>query len=101
MERGYGEFLITRHVARRQKQEPPPRQPRRKIRMMVIPEPEPHTRSVIMYVGPGTVAMKGPGNVTMVCGNCGSPLIVGLKVSALESVVLRCNNCGAFNDSIV
>ena len=72
----------------------------RRIRMMVIPEPEPNTRSVLVYTGAGTVLMRGPGNVVMECGNCGAPLIVGMPVATLQSVVLRCASCGAYNDSL-
>jgi predicted RNA-binding Zn-ribbon protein involved in translation (DUF1610 family) len=75
------------------------RQARRTARMAVIPEPAPNTRSVIIYTGPGTVAMKGGANVTMVCGNCGSPILEGIKTSQVQSLVFRCNNCQAFNET--
>ena len=73
---------------------------RRTIRMAVIPEPAPNTRSVLMYVGPGTVAMRGQDNVTMVCGNCGSPILEGMKTIQVRNLVFRCNKCGAFNETL-
>lgn len=77
------------------------RQPRRQIQMAVIPEPEPNTRSVLMYTGPGTVAAKGSGNVTMICGNCASPILENVKVAQFQNIVFRCNKCGAFNEVLI
>ena len=76
------------------------KQRRRTVRMIVIPEPEPNTRSVLLYTGPGTVVMRGPGNVTMVCGQCNSPLLEGMKVTQVQNLVFRCKNCGAFNETL-
>jgi hypothetical protein len=76
------------------------KQAQRHIQLMVIPEPEANTRSVLNYVGEGTVAMRGPGNVVMECGNCGVPLIVGVPVSAVQNMVFRCQSCGAFNETL-
>lgn len=73
---------------------------KRRIRLAVIPEPEPNTRSVLIYTGEGTVVMRGPGNVTMECGNCGAPIIVGVKTSQLQNLVFKCPNCGAFNETL-
>ncbi len=75
------------------------RQARRTVRMVVIPEPAPNTRSVIVYMGPGTVAMRSQGNVTMTCGNCGSPILESVKVGQFRSLVFRCNKCGVFNET--
>jgi predicted RNA-binding Zn-ribbon protein involved in translation (DUF1610 family) len=69
--------------------------------MMVIPPPEKNTRSVFIYTGPGTVAMRGGGNVTMLCGNCGSPLVENFKVSQIHGLVILCKNCGSFNESLI
>jgi hypothetical protein len=74
---------------------------KRHIKLMVIPEPEPDTRSVFMYVGDGTVAMKGPGNVVMECGKCGAPLVEGVPVSQIRNIVFFCQSCGAHNETIV
>ena len=73
---------------------------KRRIKLMVIPEPEPGTRSVIVYTGEGTVVMTGPGNVVMECGNCGAPLLKGVKVSTIQNLVFRCPSCGQFNETL-
>ena len=73
---------------------------KRRIRLMVIPEPEPNTRSVLIYTGDGTVMIQGAGNITMECGQCGVPLIQGVNVSQVQSMVLKCPNCGAFNETL-
>lgn len=77
------------------------RQPRRQIQLHVIPEPEPNTRSVLLYTGPGTVGVTGDGNVTMICGNCGSPLLENVKVAQFQGLVFRCNKCEAFNEVLI
>ena len=69
--------------------------------MMVIPPPPNNTRSVIVYTGPGTVAMRGSGNVTMVCGNCGSPLLENVKTSQFRNLVVLCKNCSSFNETLI
>lgn len=73
---------------------------KRHIRLMVIPEPEPNTRTVFHYTGEGTVVMRGRGKTVMECGSCGVPLVIGLAVSEISSLVFRCPNCGEFNETL-
>lgn len=72
------------------------------IRLHVIPEPAEGTRSVLIFAGEGTVAIKGDvaPNLVMDCGSCGAPLVQGVPVSQIESVVFKCNGCGAFNETV-
>ncbi len=72
----------------------------RTIRMMVIPEPASNTRFVLRSANPELVAIRGQGNVRMICGNCGHPLAEKVKVVQLQSVVLYCHNCGAYNETL-
>jgi hypothetical protein len=72
------------------------------VRMKVIPEPPRGRRSVI--VAPRNDASyrfyRGGCDVNLVCGQCGRELVSGLQDSGqLQSVVLKCPGCGAFNDS--
>ena len=72
------------------------------VRMKVIAEPARGKRSVI--VAPSTDASyrfyRGGCDVDLLCGQCGRELVVGLQdAMQLQSVVLRCPGCGAFNDS--
>jgi hypothetical protein len=77
------------------------KRPQRHIQLRVIPEPEPNTRSVIVFTGEGTVVMRGPKpNIVMECGNCAASLVEGVPVANLQSLVLRCPNCGAFNETL-
>jgi len=81
----------------------PTQRRRRTIRLTVVPEPKPDTRTVLDYQGEGTVVIRsddGP-PITMVCGKCGAPLVQGVEIATIVSIVFRCNSCGAFNDSIV
>lgn len=74
----------------------------RKIRLTVIPKPEPEDkRSVLLGSGEGTVYFNGPDfrQPPMVCGACGAHLIEGMRRGQIDSVVLYCNACGAYNDT--
>jgi hypothetical protein len=48
----------------------------KRIHLRSIPEPEPNTRTVFVYEGPGTVVFRGEGGggTTFVCASCQSPL---------------------------
>jgi hypothetical protein len=85
----------------RKRKVPGTRKPKRRIRLRVIPEPEPNSRSIIRYTGEGTVAMRGSGDIVMECGNCGSPLIDGVPMKTLINIVFICSNCGAYNETLV
>lgn len=87
-------------MAKKRKGPTPKKRTKRRLRMMVIPEPEPNTRSVLIFTGEGTVVMKGSGNVIMECGNCGVPLIDGVAVGNIQNLVFRCPNCGEFNETL-
>jgi hypothetical protein len=82
----------------KKRRKPKPR--KRTVHLVEIPEPEPNTRSVLVYTGEGTVIIKGTGNVTMLCGRCQSPLAEGVEMYGLQNLVLRCKNCGAYNDTL-
>jgi hypothetical protein len=74
----------------------------RTIRLVVIPEPKPGTRSVLNYTGKGTLVMRGdtsPGT-TMVCGKCEAPLIEGVGMDQIVDIVFHCNRCGAYNQTL-
>lgn len=78
----------------------PRKKGKRRVRLAVIPEPESDTRSVIVYTGEGTVAMRGQGKVVLECGNCGKPIVDGLAMTQVRNLVFRCNNCGAYNETL-
>lgn len=76
---------------------------RRVIRLVVIPKPDPTKRSILHYEGEGSVAMRAPDgpSITMVCGQCGVPLLEGVSVDQVENLVFRCNGCGAYNETLI
>jgi hypothetical protein len=79
-----------------------PTPPKRRLKLAVIPEPAPNTRSVLVLGEPGTIIMRGKDapNLIFECGLCDSPLIVGMRTSQVQSLVFKCNGCGAFNETI-
>jgi hypothetical protein len=72
----------------------------KKHRLSTIKEPPPNSRVVIEYLGEGTVSHLGHHDVPdLCCGNCDATLIRGMPREKLKGAVLKCKNCGAFNDT--
>ena len=75
----------------------------RKVRLMVIPKPDPKERAIIdpKFEDDSTVMFRGPEvhASPMVCGGCGATLVVGMNRGELQAVVLHCPACGAYNDT--
>lgn len=72
-----------------------------RIALKVIPEPDPDTRSVFIRTGDGTVLFQGyNANISLDCGKCNAPLVVGLAQEQVINIVLKCNQCGIFNDTV-
>jgi hypothetical protein len=76
--------------------------PIKKIKLLVIPEPAERTRTILLqasalplFTGEETEA---PGYV---CGKCDSVLIAKTTKLWLLNIVIRCFNCGAYNDTRV
>jgi len=69
------------------------------VKLKVIPEPDPNSRSVFVYDGEGTIAFRGfDVGLALCCGQCNSHLIVGIKRENIQNIVLRCKKCGAYNE---
>lgn len=70
------------------------------IPLKVIPEPDPDARSVFIYEGEGTIVFRGfEVGLALCCGQCKSHLVIGLKREQIQNVVLKCNACGAYNET--
>lgn len=70
------------------------------LRLPVIPEPDPGTRSVFQKTTAGSVIFAGEETgLSLDCGRCGSPLVQGLRREQVASIVLQCNACGSYNDT--
>lgn len=77
------------------------------VAMFVIPEPGPGERTVLTrgqltgtaFVDQGPYFV-GEEEVNYVCGECSLALAAGLSSTGqLETLVLRCPRCGAFNET--
>ena len=68
--------------------------------MVVIPEPAPGTRDVlVMTASPPVPFAKGTADVDYVCGSCHFTLVQRLRTAAqLQNAVLKCPRCGAHNE---
>lgn len=70
------------------------------LKLKVIAEPDPNTRTVLIYKGEGTVLMAGfDVGLALTCGQCNAHLVVGVPRENFNNIVIKCNNCGAFNES--
>jgi len=95
---GSGSTYARCHLPRVREKNPPAITER--CRLQVIPEPDPDARSVFTLTGIGTILIQGDAcGLSMDCGKCGASLIVGLKREQVQGIVLKCNSCGAFNDT--
>jgi hypothetical protein len=68
-------------------------------RMTVIPKPEDQEQSVLDATV-GRPVIKGFGPLTYVCGSCGTPLLQQVEFEQVQGVVIRCGNCGEFNQML-
>lgn len=76
---------------------------KRHIRLRVIPEPDPETRSVFEKLPGAPDSVFFTGSQTMdahVCGSCHAPLIMGLTLLQFHKLVLRCSQCGKYNETL-
>ena len=70
---------------------------KRTLAMMVIPEPAPGSRAVLIPQS-GAPALRGGGPLSYTCGKCGNLLLKDLMIEQARSYVVRCGKCGAFNE---
>lgn len=71
-----------------------------RVSLAVIPEPDPNTRTVFEKTGEGTSFIQGfQTGLALVCGNCSSVLAAGIHRQQIRNVVLRCKQCGAYNEA--
>jgi hypothetical protein len=69
-------------------------------RLPVVPEPEPNTATVFEQIGEGTILFCGTcSTLSQDCGSCGAPLIVGLERDQVKAIIIKCKNCGSFNQT--
>ena len=93
---GTGESFGACHGKRLREASAPPS---RRISLHVIPEPDPGSRTLFKNTGLTSVFFSGNGSDALDCGACGAPLAVGVRRQSFASIVLKCNQCGAFNDT--
>lgn len=70
------------------------------VPLRVIPEPDPGTRAGLDFIGEGSLAIVGyETGLSFDCGKCGAPLMRGVRRGQIRGAVLRCNACGAHNET--
>lgn len=76
---------------------------KRRIRLQVIAEPDPETRSLFEKPPDASDSVFFTGSQTTdayVCGGCDTPLIIGLQLAQFRNLVLRCSQCGKHNETL-
>lgn len=72
---------------------------KRKVKLNITPNPLPNTRAVLEpaknFKGP---FFSGEGDIDYICGNCDHILAEGLKEGQIRNIVVRCPNCGMYNE---
>src|SRR5258708_11961798 len=97
---GSGKLYSACHLPMARAPEPLPITER--MTLTVMPEPDPGTRAVFVYEGEGTTVFTGfDTGLALDCGECGACLVRGLIRDAVLGLVLRCKNCGSYNDTQV
>ena len=69
-----------------------------KIQMVVIDEPKPNTRTVLVSGRDSAPPITGNGAITYVCGKCSFPIVENVNSDQVLNIVFKCPSCGAFND---
>ena len=73
------------------------------MKLKVIPKPAEGTRTVLVPKRNVLPVIKGNippehGGLTFQCGNCGAPLINGVKKGQVRNIVIKCPLCGSYNE---
>ena len=67
-------------------------------KLKVTPEPETGTRTVLLPTPAKTPVIRGSGDVSHACGECEARLIENISAGQLQGIVIRCPECGTFNE---
>ena len=67
-------------------------------KMKVIPEPGVGNRTIVLPTPARMPVMRGSGDVSHACGECGARLIENISAGQLQGIVIRCPECGTFNE---
>lgn len=68
--------------------------------LTVVREPDPGTRTVFEKAGNDPLfAVGSETGISYDCGSCGVSLLAGIDIQRVVNIVLRCAQCGSFNDT--
>ncbi len=67
-------------------------------KMKVISEPGADNRTVLLPTPAKTPVIRGSGSVSHACGECEARLIENISAGQLQGIVVRCPECGTFNE---
>lgn len=77
-----------------------PRVERKHVPLNVVPKPDNGHRSILYNDKVGSIFVRGEKHgVSYDCGNCETPLLIDIEEWQVKNIVLRCPNCGAYNES--
>jgi len=69
--------------------------------LRIIPKPVEGTRVVMVWTGglPFDAFMKGGGETTCTCGNCGISLLKNVNYDNIHNIVYKCPICMSYNET--
>ena len=72
-----------------------------RVSLVVIPEPEPDTRTILIQTGfPLRPIINSVGSIDYTCGDCEFVICKGLEgASQVQNIVFRCSHCSSFNET--
>ena len=68
-----------------------------RVALKVVPRPKDGTSLVLSPTGRGIVITGGYAGVVLECGSCATALAEGVQSRQLRGLIIRCNNCEAYN----
>ena len=68
------------------------------MKLPTIPQPDEGTRAVLQ--SNKAPMIKGGGEYSYQCGNCGAFLIEGIEKGQIRNIVILCPRCGRYNELV-
>lgn len=70
-------------------------------KLKIIPQPQPDTVTLLIPKPKEALPLiKCDADVNLMCGNCSALLIEGVFENQVRNIVIRCPNCGEYNQIV-
>jgi len=70
-------------------------------KLKIIPKPDESERVILRTDSKDiSIIIKGEGDLDLLCGSCGAILAKGINEGQIRNIVLYCNKCRSYNDTL-